>query len=222
MSFIVLKISELRIVLTVFFIVLVLILALYYLASILLNYQGINFEFSLFKALSLALSLSVPIIIFLAKSIPWKYPLLSNLFGKPSVHGLWEGTLISNFKKNGVLVPPIKIYFYVKQTYFAISLKAFTSSVTSNSTVAGVTHNSFDHSSTLFYNYELQRPLENRITRGSANLQITENSSKLEGIYWTSMGVIGKIELQLIDRNCKKIDSYSEILNHKQQLKNSS
>lgn len=206
MSFIVLKFSELQKIINFFLIIAFIIFLLI---------QGINlsgwFKFSIIQSITPSISLALIILGFLLRSVTIQHERLARFIGKPIVHGLWKGYLISNFKNSeGQQIPPIEIYFYVKQTFLITTIKSFTSNQKSESVITALSQNKDTETTNFLYTYKFYRTRnrENRVTFGSGDLSLTDNGKILTGIYWTNSNTCGEIVLNLIDRKCENIDSF--------------
>ena len=68
------------------------------------------------------------------------------------------------------------------------------------------------------YKYYRTKNSENKVTFGSGNLRLINNSQILEGIYWTNANTRGEIELKLVKRDCDNIDSYQMAKNHDKEV----
>ena len=213
MNFIVLQFNELK-KLIWFFIGLVALSAgfICVVQYVLSTTDWIKTSLSVWQVLSFSITSSLLIIGVLLNKFRIKHLWLGNLLSKPSINGLWKGRLISSYKKDvdDDPLPPIEIYFYIKQTYFAISIQSFTKSQRSESILATIYTNNFSSSTKFMYIYQLTRTKnsENKITLGSGELLITDNCSKMEGVYWTNSVTNGEIEMKLVDRKALSIDSF--------------
>ncbi|AJB49273.1 hypothetical protein RR32_14540 [Acinetobacter nosocomialis] len=205
MSFLVLKFNELTKIIYLFIILTGLILGLI---------QLINYLFGgnlgIVQSLTPSITASLFILGLLLRKVTIKHRLLTHIIGKPIIHGLWKGKLISNFEIDGQKLPPIEIYFYIKQTFLITTIKSFTSSQSSESVITALSFNKDSETSDFIYIYRFYRTKnsENKVTFGSGNLRLTNDSQTLEGIYWTNANTCGEIELNLVDRNCANVDSY--------------
>ncbi|NNP67942.1 hypothetical protein [Acinetobacter sp. Ac_5812] len=207
MSFIVLKFSELQKIIYFF---------LFIAFIIFLLIQGINLlgwlKLSIIQSITPSISLALIVLGFLLRSVTIQHERLANFIGKPIVHGLWKGSLISNYKNSeGYQIPPIEIYFYVKQTFLITTIKSFTSNQKSESVITALSQNKDTDTTTFLYTYKFYRTRnsENKVTFGSGDLNLTDNGKILTGIYWTNSNTCGEIVLNLIDRKCKNIDSFA-------------
>lgn len=206
MSFIVLKFSELQKIIYFF---------LFIAFIIFLLVQGINLlgllNLSIIQSITPSISLALILLGFLLRSVTIQHERLARFIGKPIVHGLWKGHLISNYKNSeGQQIPPIEIYFYVKQTFLITTIKSFTSNQKSESVITALSQNKDTETTSFLYTYKFYRTRnsENKVTFGSGDLSLTDNGKILTGIYWTNSNTCGEIVLNLIDRKCKSIDSF--------------
>ena len=181
MSFIVLKFSELQKIIFFF---------LFIAFIIFLLIQGINLlgwlKLSIIQSMTPSISLALIVLGFLLRSVTIQHERLANFIGKPIVHGLWKGLLISNYKNSeGHQIPPIEIYFYVKQTFLITTIKSFTSNQKSESVITALSQNKDTDTTTFLYTYKFYRTRnsENKVTFGSGDLNLTDKGKILTGIY---------------------------------------
>lgn len=213
MNFIVLQFNELKKIIWFFIGLVAFSAGLIYVIQYALSIIGwIKISLSAWQLLSFSITSSLLIIGVLLNNFRIKYFWLGNILSKPPINGLWKGRLISSYKKeiDDDPLPPIEIYFYIKQTYFAISIQSFTKNQRSESILATIYTNTFSSSTKFMYIYQLTRTKnsENKITLGSGELLITDNCSKMEGVYWTNSVTHGEIEMKLVDRKALSIDSF--------------
>tara|TARA_R110000751_G_scaffold58142_1_gene122930 strand:+ start:9857 stop:10546 length:690 start_codon:yes stop_codon:yes gene_type:complete len=212
-NFIVLQFNELKKIIW-FFIGLVAFSAglIYVIQYVLSTMDWIKISLSVWQVSSFSITSSLLVIGVLLNNFRIKYLWLGSILSKPPINGLWKGHLISSYKKeiDDDSLPPIEIYFYIKQTYFAISIQSFTENQRSESILATIYTNTFSSSTKFMYIYQLTRTKnsENKITLGSGELLITDNCSKMEGVYWTNSTTHGEIEMNLVDRKALSIDSF--------------
>ena len=223
MNFIVLQFNELKKIILFFIGLVALVFSFIYVVQYLFStIEWIKTGLSVWQILSFSITSSLLIIGVLLNKFRIKHLWLGNLLSKPSINGLWKGRLISSYKKDvdDDPLPPIEIYFYIKQTYFAISIQSFTKSQRSESILATIYTNNFSSSTKFMYIYQLTRTKnsENKITLGSGELLITDNCSKMEGVYWTNSTTHGEIEMNLVDRKALSIDSFISAETHVDSL----
>ncbi|MCZ3097304.1 hypothetical protein NYZ00_04365 [Acinetobacter baumannii] len=171
---------------------------------------------SVSQMISTSITISFFVLGILLTSIIFKYKFLSKITGKPIVHGLWKGELQSNYRIDGKQIDPIEIYFYIKQTFLFTTIKSFTSNQKSESIITALSYDPTAEKIKFLYTYTLHRTKnsENKMTFGSGDLSLINNGNKLVGIYWTNENTRGEIELNLIDRQCKSIDSFEMASSH--------
>ena len=223
MNFIVLQFNELKKIILFFIGLVALVFSFICFVQYLLStIEWIKTSLSVWQILSFSITSSLLIIGVLLNKFRIKYIWLGSFLSKPSINGLWKGRLISSYKReiDDDPLPPIEIYFYIKQTYFAISIQSFTKSQRSESILATIYTNNFSSSTRFMYIYQLTRTKnsENKITLGSGELLITDNCSKMEGVYWTNSTTHGEIEMNLVDRKALSIDSFISAETHVDSL----
>ncbi|MHA3060762.1 Cap15 family cyclic dinucleotide receptor domain-containing protein [Acinetobacter sp. ANC 4636] len=214
MNFIVLTFEELKKVIYIF-------LGIGIICFFILNLPFLEkYNLSIIQMVSTSITISFFILGILLTSIIFKNKILSKIIGKPIVHGLWKGELQSNYQIGGKQIPPIEIYFYIKQTFLFTTIKSFTSNQKSESVIAALSYDSTAEKIKFLYTYTLYRTKnsENKMTFGSGDLSLINNSNKLVGIYWTNENTRGEIELKLIDRDCNSIDSFEMACFHYKKI----
>lgn len=212
MSFIVLKFSELK---KIIFFFLFIALIVFFLIKGISLLVGVNI--SILQSITPSISVAFIILGFLLRSVTIQHERLAKFIDKPIVHGLWKGHLSSNYKNaEGQQIPPIEIYFYIKQTFLITTIKSFTSNLNSESIITALSQNKVMETTNFLYTYKFSRAInsENEVTLGSGDLKLIDNGKKLTGIYWTNANTRGKIELNLIDRKCENIDSFDMAQDH--------
>lgn len=209
MSFVVLKFNEMKNIIYFFLINILLISALITLIKWIFSFDLVSIQ-AILATSTLSISLSFIVLSFLLRSVTIKHQRLSRFISKPLVHGLWKGQLVTNYQKDGKPIPPIEIYFYIKQTFLTTTIKSFTEYQASETIITALSYDKNSESSDFFYMYKFYRTKnsENKVTYGSGRLNLINEDSTLEGIYWTNADTRGEIELTLINRDCISISSY--------------
>ena len=107
---------------------------------------------------------------------------------RPIVHGVWRGTLRSDFRQSDKAQLEIPIIFVIRQTYLTISIESFTKSQEGESKLEALIQNGRTEATRLCYVFELRRQYqgENKLTTGSGELRLIDNSTRLRGHYWTN------------------------------------
>ena len=155
-----------------------------------------------------------PLLVLAFSKLNWTRPWLAWLLGRRMVHGLWWGELFTDFKSADAAMPmdPIQIAFVVKQTYFFLSIQSYTPMQPAHSTLETLVVDPRSARAQLQYVFEMQRLYlgENKITTGYGDLRLTSGDLRLEGHYWTNSPTGGRVELDLVTRNCDGIDSFAD------------
>lgn len=141
----------------------------------------------------------------------WDSPKLAKWLGRPIVHGVWSGDLITNYKSgDGKPLSPIDIVFVIKQTYLSLSIESFTKSQEGESKVEAIVQNAKTDATKLCYIFELRRQYrgENKLTTGSGELRLLESAKRLKGHYWTNSPTQGDLDLRLVSRDCSGVDCF--------------
>ncbi len=205
MNFVVIKFNELIKIIYLFIGITAIIFGIMY---------GIDYAYerdtNILRAIPTSITISLIILGFLLRTLTIKHRFLTYIIGKPVIHGLWKGQLTSNFKINDQPIPPIDIYFYIKQTFLITTIKSFTPSITSESVITALSYDEDSETTDFYYIYKFYRTKnnENKVTFGTGKLRLSNDNKTLEGNYWTSVHTCGDIELHLINSDCKSIDSY--------------
>lgn len=142
--------------------------------------------------------------------LAWKSPRIARWIGRPIVHGVWRGTLFSDYKTDKEKPLEIPIFFVIRQTYLTLSLESFTKSQEGESKLEALIRNARTEATRLSYVFELRRQFrgENKLTIGAGELRLQENSTILRGFYWTNTPTHGELKLKLVSRDCDGVDCY--------------
>lgn len=155
-----------------------------------------------------------PLFVLAFSKLAWTRSWLAWLLGRRMVHGLWWGELYTEFKSADADKPmdPIPIAFVIKQTYFFLTIQSYTPVQPAHSTLETLVVDPRSARAQLQYVFEMQRLHlgENKITTGYGDLRLTSGDLRLEGFYWTNSPTSGRVELDLITRNCDGIDSFAD------------
>lgn len=161
---------------------------------------------------SVSLAVSVATIVFgVFSRITWTSIRLADWLGRPIIHGIWWGSLRSNFlDSDGHSLPPVDMYFIVRQTYLTLSIESFTRSQEGESTIEAISRNAKTDATKVAYVFELRRLYsgENKLTVGSGELRLLESGTRLRGHYFTNSPTQGDLDLRLLSRDCRGIDSF--------------
>jgi len=155
-----------------------------------------------------------PLLILAFSKLNWTLKSLAWLLGRRRVHGLWWGELFTDFKSTAHAPPmnPIQIAFVIKQTYFFLTIQSYTQMQPARSTLETLVVDPRSAQAQLQYVFEMRRLHlgENKITSGYGDLRLTSNDLRLEGHYWTNSLTSGRLELDLVTRDCDGIDSFAD------------
>jgi SMODS-associating 2TM, beta-strand rich effector domain len=139
----------------------------------------------------------------------WTSPRLERWLGRQRVHGLWWGTLDTDYgKREGKVMDPIAIAFVIRQTYLTVSIQSYTSTQPARSTMENLHHDVKTTDTQMSYVFEMKRNGENKLTVGFGQLDVIDGGSKLDGYYWTNSPTQGRLRLRLVRRDCQKINSF--------------
>jgi hypothetical protein len=161
---------------------------------------------------SLPTGLLITTVLFgLLANRPWTYKRLSRWLDRPSIHGIWWGTLHTDWKdEQGNTPDPIPIAFVIRQTYLFISIQSFTKNQPARSTFEFLGLDEKTSDTHLAYVYELRRTAysENKLTSGYGQLTLQDGGKVLAGDYWTNSPTQGKLRLNFVTQECDGINSY--------------
>jgi hypothetical protein len=142
--------------------------------------------------------------------LAWRFPRIARWMRRPIVHGVWRGTLSSDFHRMDKNQLHIPIVFVIRQTYLTISIESFTKSQEGESKLEALIQNGRTEATRLCYVFELKRLYqgENKLTTGAGDLRLINDSKQLRGHYWTNSPTFGELQLELISRECGGVDCY--------------
>lgn len=141
----------------------------------------------------------------------WKSPWFAKWLKRPIVHGLWRGTLRTNFRaSDGRALPELEIGFVIRQTYLTLSIESYTKGQEGESKVEALIQNAKTEATRVCYIFELRRQYqgENKLTTGAGELKLLDEGRRLKGHYWTNSPTQGDLELSLVTRDCEKADCF--------------
>lgn len=129
---------------------------------------------------------------------------------RPIVHGVWRGTLRSDYKQTGKTLLDIPIVFVIWQTYLTISIESFARFQEGESKLEALIKNGRAEAARLSYVFELRRQYqgENKLTTGAGDLRLINESKNLKGHYWTNSPTFGELQLELLSRECDGVDCF--------------
>jgi hypothetical protein len=140
----------------------------------------------------------------------WRWNVLGTWLGRPPVHGVWCGTLISDYKSKEGVELHVPIVFVIRQTYLSLSLKSYTPDQLGTSDLEGLVHDQRSGETRLRYMFGLERLYknENKLTKGAGELRLHTGATALHGFYWTSTPTHGELRLKFVSRECEDVDSF--------------
>lgn len=173
-----------------------------------------SFVALVFQSISIALLFTTALFSLLANR-PWKFKRLASWLGRPSIHGIWAGTLYTDWQdKEGNRPAPIPIAFVIRQTYLFVSIQSFTQRQPARSTFEFLGTDEKTTDTHLAYVYELRRTAykENKLTTGYGHLTLQDGGNVLAGDYWTNSPTQGRLELEFIAQDCDGVNSYDSVM----------
>jgi len=161
------------------------------------------------RAISYSLT-SITFLFGIFFKLAWRFPWIARWMRRPIVHGVWRGTLTSDFHQADKTPLQIPIIFVIRQTYLTISIESFTKSQEGESKLEALIQNGRTEATRLCYVFELKRLYqgENKLTTGAGDLRLINDSKQLKGHYWTNSPTFGELQLELISRECDGVDCY--------------
>lgn len=160
---------------------------------------------------SFTAALTIATIVFgVFYKVAWKFPRIAKWMGRPIVHGVWRGILLSDYKTEKENPREIPIFFVIRQTYLTLSVESFTETQEGESKLEALIRNAKTEATRLSYVFELRRQYrgENKLTIGAGELRLQDNNSVLRGFYWTSTPTHGELKLKLMSRDCDDVNCY--------------
>lgn len=166
-----------------------------------------------FRAFSTAVAVSL-LIVGGVHQASWKHGWLARWIDRPVIHGVWCGTLTSDYKVTSGIQMKIPIVFVIRQTYLSLSVQSFTRAIIGTSTLEGIVQDARNLDTRLSYVFEMTRLFnnENKVTKGSGELRLQNRSTVLHGFYWTSTPTHGELRLKLVSRDCEEVDCFEVAL----------
>ena len=146
---------------------------------------------------------------------PWTPKRLARWLGRSSIHGIWSGTLYTDWRdKQGERQAPIPIAFVIRQSYLFVSIQSFTQNQPAHSTFEFLGTDDKTTDSHLAYVYELRRTAynENKLTSGYGYLTLQDGGKVLAGDYWTNSPTQGRLVLDFVTQECDGINSYESVM----------
>lgn len=146
----------------------------------------------------------------------WKWDLLRKLLYRPDLNGTWLGEFESDWTdEDGEKNPPREFVLVIRQHWFSVSIRAFTSEQKTESYVETLMLDDSKGSKLLAYLFSEKRTGsgDHGARQGAAELDLSETESEknLEGHFWTQQGTRGYIKVKLI-ADKEFVDSFEHAL----------
>ncbi len=198
--------SELQRLLKVYFSLVLTVAFCLYFALTFLGYEPLT---SAWRAISYGLT-CITFLFGVFLKLAWRSPRVARWMRRPIVHGVWRGTLSSDYKQTGKTPLDIPIVFVIRQTYLTISIESFTKFQEGESKLEALIQNGKTEATRLSYVFELRRQYqgENKLTTGAGDLRLINESKNLKGHYWTNSPTFGELQLELLSRECDGVDCF--------------
>lgn len=131
----------------------------------------------------------------------WKWPYLRKLLYRPNLNGTWIGEFKSDWKdKNGNGIPPGRFVLVIRQSFFSISIRAYSEKQKTLSYVESLVLDDERGTKLLAYLYAEKRTtsVDHGARQGAAELDVIEESNRrtLEGDFWTHTGTTGFVRVR--------------------------
>lgn len=143
----------------------------------------------------------------------WKWAVIRRLLYRPNLNGTWLGKFESNWiNEQNQTNPPKRFVLVIRQRWFTISVRAFTSIQKTESYVETLMLDDDKGKKILAYLFSEKRSGsgEHGARQGAAELDLAEMEMKklLEGHFWTQAGTKGYIKVRQVS-NSEHIDSFA-------------
>lgn len=142
----------------------------------------------------------------------WTSSRFEKWLSRPIVHGLWWGAIHTDYRSKGEApLAPIPIAFVIRQSYFFLSIQSFTKNQPAKSTLEALRKDEKTSDAHLSYVFEMRRLAyaENKLTTGYGEMTLQDSGRILVGDYWTNSPTQGRLELELVSRDCDDVNSFA-------------
>lgn len=142
----------------------------------------------------------------------WTSSRFEKWLSRPIVHGLWWGAIHTDYRPEGEApLAPIPIAFVIRQSYFFLSIQSFTKNQPARSTLEALHKDEKTSDAHLSYVFEMRRLAyaENKLTTGYGEMTLQDSGRILVGDYWTNSPTQGRLELELVSRDCDDVNSFA-------------
>lgn len=170
-----------------------------------IGFYEANWDISFFKPMS-GVVLVVSVALGGFDRWLWRWKLVERYHSVPNLNGTWRGELRSSWTdpQTGHPTPAIPIVLVIRQTYSAISVRAFTTESSSVTVAANVELEAeATHLVTYVFRNEPRLLVQDRsrTAYGGARLQLAGAKDRLEGSYWTDRGPHGELRVVRVSRD---------------------
>lgn len=146
----------------------------------------------------------------------WRWQYFRKIMYKPDLNGTWLGHFESSWKNpTGEENPPKKFVLVIRQSWFTVSVRAFTDLQKTNSYIESFILDEEKGSKILGYFYsEKESRSEYNSRKGAAELELSEeeNGRVLEGHFWTISGTQGFVRVKSVCSN-ENVESIQSAIN---------
>jgi hypothetical protein len=130
----------------------------------------------------------------------WRWPYVRRIIFRPDLNGSWIGEFWSDWKDpTGNGIPPGLFVLVVRQSFFTISIRAYTEKQKTLSYVESLVLDGERGTKILGYLYSEKRVRsgEHNGRQGAADLELVEETNRriLEGDFWTHSGTTGFVRV---------------------------
>lgn len=130
----------------------------------------------------------------------WRWSYVRKIIFRPDLNGSWIGEFRSDWKDaSGNGISPGPFVLVVRQSFFAISIRAYTQKQKTSSYVESLVLDGERGTKLLAYLYSEKRvaSVEHGARQGAADLELVEESDRriLEGDFWTHSGTTGFVRV---------------------------
>lgn len=172
---------------------------------------GADFLAVVLPSISLSI-LMVTLLMGMLSRASWTSSKFEKWLSRPMVHGLWWGTIHTDYRPEGKPpLDPIPIAFVIRQSYFFLSIQSFTRNQPARSTLEALRRDEKTSDAHLSYVFEMRRLAyaENKLTTGYGEMTLQDSGQILTGDYWTNSPTQGRLQLELVSRDCDDVNSFA-------------
>jgi len=144
----------------------------------------------------------------------WRWPYVRKLIFRPDLNGSWIGEFRSDWRdSSGNGIPPGPFVLVIRQSFFTISIRAYTQKLKTISYVESLVLDGERGTKLLAYLYSEKRAGSGEFgaRQGAADLELVEEPDRrvLEGDFWTHSGTTGFVRVAQASEN-QYVESFDQ------------